>query len=83
MPCRRCPLAYHRRCLPDNLPLERSREAGKRPRVWLADSELQTDDDGNPIKGSAYQSLTHPPCCWLDVPAAAGGWLAVLAVCAV
>ena len=62
VPCRRCPLAYHRRCLPDNLPLERHREPGKRPRVWLADYDEKQGERAD------KHCL---PCCLLG----AGRWL--------
>ena len=40
VPCRRCPVAYHRRCLPGDLP--RCREHGRKgARVWLADYDEQ------------------------------------------
>ena len=40
VPCRRCPVAYHRRCLPEELP--RCRQPGAR--VWLADYDEQQSE---------------------------------------
>lgn len=37
VPCRRCPLAYHRRCLPAEM--QRARDKVEGARVWLADQD--------------------------------------------
>jgi hypothetical protein len=60
VPCRRCPLAYHRRCLLDNLPLERSKEPGKRPRVWLADYDEKQGE-----RATVRELLPALCCCCL------------------
>ncbi|KAL4452599.1 hypothetical protein ABPG75_008261 [Micractinium tetrahymenae] len=43
VPCRRCPIAYHRRCLPADLPRCRDRPEGRLLRVWLADYDEQEE----------------------------------------
>lgn len=40
VPCRRCPQAWHRRCLPQDLPL--ARDSPPVARVWLADYDEET-----------------------------------------
>ena len=40
VPCRRCPQAWHRRCLPQDLPL--ARDSPPVARVWLADYDEGT-----------------------------------------
>lgn len=43
MPCRRCPIAYHRRCLPADLPRCRDPRQPLLPRVWLADYDEEQE----------------------------------------
>lgn len=54
MPCRRCPQAWHRRCLPPDLP--RNREVQDGARVWLADC----DEQQGGLMGVRLD------CLWLD-----------------
>ncbi len=43
MPCRRCPIAYHRRCLPADLPRCCDQRKPLLPRVWLADYDEEQE----------------------------------------
>lgn len=61
VPCRRCPVAYHRRCLPADLPLCRDRQETPLPRVWLADydEEAECELPGAAHDGSAAGRAQH------------------------
>ncbi|KAI3425357.1 hypothetical protein D9Q98_009121 [Chlorella vulgaris] len=57
VPCRRCPKAYHRRCLPDRLP--RYRLGGAGPRVWLADYDEEQGAWLDGVEQSLMYCLKH------------------------
>ncbi|KAL4857102.1 Protein ENHANCED DOWNY MILDEW 2 [Chlorella vulgaris] len=57
VPCRRCPKAYHRRCLPDRLP--RYRLGGAGPRVWLADYDEEQGGWLDGVEQSLMYCLKH------------------------
>lgn len=84
VPCRRCPQAWHRRCLPSNLPLARYSADGAR--VWLADFDEEQGGLGQGVLGAgrafhaAHAGVAHPvlalliPCQLFHLPTP-GKWL--------
>ncbi|KAI7842773.1 hypothetical protein COHA_003520 [Chlorella ohadii] len=58
VPCRRCPQAWHRRCLPPDLPLNREVQDGAR--VWLADYDEQQEAWLDGVETSLLYCKRHP-----------------------